>query len=331
METVCMPQYSDNASRIDRRAAMGLGALALAGSTLSARAETPNETIALWPSTPPGGQALELAHRTLENAFLPTDRHLFSIAYPTLTVFRPARPDGSAILIAAGGGFSYEAFDLEGTAPAELFAASGVTAFVLTYRLPGEGWKDAPDVPLQDAQRAIRIIRASRDFALDPTRIGILGFSAGGHVAASLATRYGAQVYAPVDEADRLDARPSFAALLYPVITMLRPFAHEASCEKLLGPNAPVALRTAYSVERAVTADTPPVFLCVAADDADVAPDNTLAMFAALRARKVPSEMHVFENGGHGFGLGAPGTPEAQWPQLFLRWGSSHRYFRDVA
>jgi acetyl esterase/lipase len=178
--------------------------------------------------------------------------------------------------------------------------------------------------------RALRTIRAlgPRNYGIDPAKIGVLGFSAGGHVAAMLATEFGTASYAPLDDIDGYDARPSFAGLLYPVITMLKPYAHEASCDKLLGYGAPPALRAAYSAERAVTADTSPAFLCAAADDPDVQLENTLMMFACLRAAKVPCEMHIFERGGHSFGIGSQDKPISLWPELFLRWGATRGYFR---
>ena len=319
---------------MDRRSLIGLTALTVAAFPLRAHAASvpSSDTIPLWPSTPPGGTGLELRPETTERSTSPDlhDRILSGIARPELTVFQSIDPDGSAILIAPGGGYSFEAWDTEGAAPAMLLSAMGVTAFVLTYRLPSEGWKNGPIVPLQDAQRAMRVIRARgpRDYGIDPARIGVLGFSAGGHLAASLATGFATPRYAPVDDADAYDTRPSFAALLYPVITMLKPFAHEASCERLLGRNASKSLRAAHSVERGVTAGTPPTFLCAAVDDADVPIDNSLSMFASLRAARVGSAMHLFEKGGHSFGLGIPGEPISRWPDLFLRWGAAHGFFR---
>ena len=306
---------------------------AFAGTRAVAATLTPEETIPLWPAGVPGGEVMPLMLDTVERSTVPDshDRLISKIAHPQLTVFRPQTPDGSAVLIIPGGGYLFEALDLEGFAPASLFAARGITAFVLTYRLPAEGWKNAADAPLQDAQRAMRILRARcRDYGYEPTRVGVLGFSAGGHLAASLATKYEAESYAPMDEIDTYDPRPSFAGLVYPVITMLPPYAHEASREKLLGTKATVAQRTAYSVERAVSAATPPTFLCAAGDDPDVPIENSLMMFAGLRAARVPSELHIFEKGGHGFGLGPPTEPVSQWPELFLRWGASRTYFRNI-
>jgi acetyl esterase/lipase len=318
---------------MDRRSL--IAALAASGLPFRALAAAPDETIPLWPGLPPGSG---LAHpppfvEDRSKSLDTHDRRIRGIVDPTLTVVRPAAPDGSALLIIPGGGYSYVVFDFEGMATARHFAERGVTAFVLTYRLPYEGWKNGPDVPLQDAQRAMRLIRARgpRDYGIEPARTGVIGFSAGGHLAASLATRFATKTFAAVDDADALDARPSFAALLYPVITMLPPYAHEASRVKLLGPKAPHALRAAYSPERAVTPETPPTFLCAAADDPDVSPENSLMMFAHLEAAKVPSELHMFEKGGHGFGLGAPGTEAAQWPELLLAWGTARGYFGSAA
>lgn len=326
---------------MDRRSVIGLSALGMAAFPLRVSADdivqpSPSaETIPLWPSVPPGGENVEIKPTTVERSTTPSefrDRLLAGIATPLLAIFRPREPDGSAMLIAPGGGYSFEDFDREGVEPALRLNQAGVTAFVLVYRLPGEGWQNRGEVPLQDAQRALRIIRSRgpRDYGIDPARIGVVGFSAGGHLAASLATRFAASVYTPIDAIDGIDARPDFAALLYPVITMLPPFAHEASCEKLLGRDASTALRAAYSPDRYVSAQTPPCFLCAAADDTDVPIDNSLEMFAALRRTNVPAEMHLFERGGHGFALrGAAGLPASAWPDLLLRWGASHGYFRN--
>jgi acetyl esterase/lipase len=327
-----MPKNSDEPNAVNRRALLALGAVALAASPLTAHAQTLSEVIPLWPMLPPGGMDNAPVFKSVESGEppFPHDRVISGIAKPTLSVFRPATPDRSALLVIPGGGYFYEAIDAEGLAVAARFAASGVTVFVLTYRLPSEGWKAAADVPLQDAQRAMRIIRA-RDFGIDAAPIGVLGFSAGAHLAALLATRSAAQIYARVDETDALDARPNFAALLYPVITMLPPFVHESSSDNLLGPKASQSLRAAYSVERLVTAETPPMFLCAADDDDFVPLDNTLMMFASLRAAKVPAAMHIFEKGGHGFGLGVPGSPESEWPDLLLRWGEENGFFQKAS
>ena len=230
-----------------------------------------------------------------------------------------------------GGGYHEVHVDFAGFEPARRFNRAGVTAFVLLYRIPSEGWAQSADVPLQDAQRAMRLIRANAArFRIDTARIGALGFSAGGHLAARLATSAHAHVYSAIDGVDREDTTPAFAALLYPVITMLPPYAHEESREMLLGAHASLATRAAYSCQKLVTRTTPPCFLAAATDDALVPPENTLEMFDALRRAHVTTELHMFERGGHGFGLGEPGRPIATWPDLLLRWGAEHGFFRSV-
>ncbi len=327
---------------MDRRTVLGLGAAAL--TAMAARAETmksdgslstdPTEIIPLWPGTPPGGEGLSLTAEIVErstdtNAY--HDRFVHKVGKPLLTVFRPERPDGSAVLLAPGGGYIRTVIDKEAFESARRLNASGVTVFVLRYRLPGEGWKQKADVPLQDAQRAMRLIRSyAGHYGLDPSRIGILGFSAGGHVSASLATRFAEKVYEPVDTADQGDARPSFVGLMYPVITMSE-VTHPGSRGALLGPNPSPEEVAKYSCEMHVTAATPPTWVCYALDDTAVPPiGNGLAMYEALVSAKVPSELHAFQEGGHGFGIrGAIGKPCHAWPELFLRWGAIDGWFRD--
>ena len=296
----------------------------------------PTEIIPLWPDIPPGGVGLKLEAKIVERSTDTAafhDRFVTDIGIPLLQVFRPDKPDGSALIVAPGGGYARIVLDKEGIECARRFNASGVTVFLLRYRLPGEGWVDGRDVPLQDVQRAIRIVRAgAQRFAIDANRVGVMGFSAGGHVAASAATKFADPVYAQVDALDALDAKPSFAALMYPVITMAEG-AHPGSRTLLLGSNPSDAVVAAYSCEKAVTKQTPPCFICFAADDATVPPmENGLAMFQALRSVGVSSEMHIFEKGGHGFGLRlAKGTPASFWPDLFLRWAYSNGWVRDAS
>jgi acetyl esterase/lipase len=277
------------------------------------------ETIPLWPGAPPGGEAVRANLRARGESVLmlgPNDRAVMSIATPTLTLYRPTRPDGSALMIVPGGGYLRENVDREGAAVAARFAASGIAAFVLLYRLPGEGWKNQTEVALSDGERAVERIRAgARAYGIDPSRVGALGFSAGAHLAGMLAAR-------------NVPARPDFLALGYPVVTMLKPFAHEASREHFFGREASEAERAAHSLERLVTASFPPTFLFAAEDDPDVPIENTLMLSASLRQNRVPVELHLFERGGHSFGLGASASPVSAWPDLFLRWGRARGYFR---
>ena len=329
---------------MDRRELMGLGiaAVALPGRALADTvvkgdgviASDPKENILLWPGMPPGGEGLTLPPIRVTNHeppyITPVDRAVDQVGLPVMNVLRPARPDGSAMIIAPGGGYVREMLDFEGMDVARRFNQAGVTCFVLRYRLPGEGWGRRQDVPLQDAQRAMRLVRFhAAHYGIDPARIGFMGFSAGGHVAASIATRFAANVYAPIDAADRGDARPSFSLPMYPVITMGEG-CHAGSRDHLLGDNPSAEMIAAYSCEKTVSADTPPTFLCLAADDTTVPPlPNAMAYYLALQQAKVPSEIHLFEVGGHGFGLArAVGKPCAVWPDLALAWGRQHNFFK---
>jgi acetyl esterase/lipase len=249
---------------------------------------------------------------------------------PRMTIHRAARPNGAAILLAQGGGYVRIA---RSGAVAPVLTAAGFTVFDLLYRLPGDGWTAGPDAPLQDAQRAIRLIRAQvGGMGLDPHRIGVMGFSAGGHVAASLATRWSEPTYAVADQADALSARPDFACLSCPVITMAAPYAHAGSRRQLLGETPTPAAVERTSCERRVTADTPPVFLLHAADDPVVPPDNSLMMAQALRGSGVRTELHLFQEGGHGMGMDLPkALPAAGWPDLFGRWAARNGFIDAAA
>ena len=315
-----------------------VGGAALAASTVLPAAATaqvqrypddPREVVRLWPRGAPGAPARPPQLRIVERGSAAArDRYADSIGDPVIEVFRPARANGSALLVMPGGGYVRVVLDKEGYELARRLNAEGVTVFVLRYRLPGEGWLQRADAPLQDAQRALRLIRqGATGYAVDPARIGVMGFSAGGHLAASLATRHAAQVYPAVDAADGLSARPDFAALIYPVIDLTGEVAHSGSRDTLLGPSSTSELRAAYSPQRTVDAQTPATWLLHAADDASVPVENSLLMLSALRQAKIPAELHVFEEGGHGFGLKrAEGKPVANWPGLFLAWARRHRF-----
>lgn len=316
---------------IDRRQLLGLGtALVLAGPRIARGEEPPAphalpvpepwrhaRRMALWTTTPPGGETYLAAPPPRGWP----DSHVRSVAMPELRVFRPARPNGRSILVMPGGAYWFVSVVNEGAELAPRLTARGYTVFVLTYRLPGEGWANRADVPLQDAQRAMRLIRSlAADLHLDPARVAALGFSAGGHLAATLATRHAERVYTATDPVDAIDARPWATGLIYPVITMRDPWTHELSRRLLLG-DAPTPEQLARrSTELLVDADSSPMFLCHALDDRAVPVDNSLLMLTALRAANRPAEAHFLEEGGHAFGTGKPGTPAAQWIDLYCAW-----------
>jgi acetyl esterase/lipase len=273
--------------------------------------------IALWPGDPPG--VAGYAQQALPADWSPV--FLRNVAKPDLRVFRPARPNGQALLVIPGGSYTFVSVMNEGVDVAQRMMEYGVTAYVLTYRLPGEGWTNRSVVPLQDAQRAMRVIRAQApQTGIDRDRVSVVGFSAGGHLAATLATAHAEHTYEPVDTADELDPRPAAAGLIYPVVTLEKPFTHEQSREHLLGESPSEEAVARRSAERRVTAATPPVFIAHAFDDLAVPVENSLGFMNAMRAAHRPVEAHFFQEGGHAFGVGYPNSPSALWMELFASW-----------
>lgn len=286
----------------------------------------PKERFSLWPGRPPGAPLKPVVPNwTMNNP--PPNRELWirGVPMPEVHVFRAAHPDGSSLLSFPGGGYEFLSVQNEGIDVAERFNADRTTVFVLTYRLPAEGWTMRSVAPLQDAQRAMRLIRArAADFRIDPERLGIIGFSAGGHLASDLAVSFDEPVYKTVDAADKLSARPAFAGLIYPVTT-LGAETHGGSRDNLLGANAPAELIAARSPVLHVTSGTPPSFVVAAFDDGTVPIDNSLQWIDACRRSKVSIEAHLFAQGGHGFGLHLPrDNPGSLWPDLFALWMRQH-------
>lgn len=276
----------------------------------------PAGAVLLWPGTPPGGAAPGPQRDSAKGS-------ITQVEQPYLLVHRPARPNGVAILLASGGGYAHIEAGKESGPAAAWLQAQGITAFELVYRLPQEG--GGVDAPFQDGQRAMRLIRArAAEWKIDPARIGMLGFSAGAHLAGMTAVQPHAVRYAPVDAADKVSARPDFAVLLYPVLTMQPPFDTTHAKKELLGAHPAQAARDAMSVELQVDAQTPPAFIAQALDDPIAPPENSQRMASALRRAGVPVELHLFRHGGHGWGLGKPGSEPAAWPQLLLAWLQAH-------
>jgi acetyl esterase/lipase len=323
---------------IERRTFLGSGIALLAGSA-AAQAPSPfagapdapffppRERFPLWPGPPPGAPKTKIVPNwTMNNA--PPNRELWirGVPFPEVHVFGAAKPDGSALLVLPGGGYEFLSVQNEGIDAAERFNAERTTVFVLTYRLPVEGWSDRSLVALQDAQRAMRLIRSrAADFRIDPKRLGVLGFSAGGHLAADLCVSHAKQVYTPIDAADRLSARPAFAGLVYPVISLDPKVSLGNSIPNLLGANPSPALVAARSPAQHVTADTPPTFVAAAFDDGLVLIGNSLQWIDACRRAKTSVEAHLFAEGGHGFGFHLPkDLPGSRWPDLFTLWMRKH-------
>jgi len=239
---------------------------------------------------------------------------------PTLTIYLPEKQANptTAVVICPGGGYGFLAFDHEGHQIAKWLSSNGIAGIILKYRLPAEGYKHP--VPLQDAQRAIRMVRTkAKDWNIDSARIGILGFSAGGHLASTAGTHFDSGNESAADPVDRASCRPDFMALIYPVVTF-KEFTHTGSRNNLIGENADPALIDNLSNELQVTAKTPQTFLIHSNDDPHVPPENSINFYLALRKAKVPAEMHIYEKGGHGFGMGRPNTASMTWLSRMKEW-----------
>jgi len=258
--------------------------------------------IELWPGDVPGEKGDVGEEKVLEprEGQKPVMR-ITNVTRPSITLYRPDKDKdtGAAVLICPGGGYHILAWDLEGTEVAEWLNANGVTGIVMKYRVPRR--KDRPKhlAPLQDAQRATSMIRSNAEkWGIDPNRIGILGFSAGGHLAASASTNFDQRQYDPIDAVDEVSCRPDFTVLLYP---------------------AYLVEEDALAPEIRVSAETPPTFFVHAGDDR-ISPENSVRMFLALKQAGVPAELHVFKGGGHGFGLRPSDDPCSGWPRLCEQW-----------
>ena len=251
------------------------------------------------------------------------DRAVSNVTVPTLTVYLP---DGNqsgttAVVICPGGGYSHLSMDKEGHAVARWLNTIGVAGMVLKYRMP------RPDLsagqkpwPIQDGEQAIRSVRShATEWKVDAHRVGLMGFSAGGHLASSVGTHFDEAVSASTNELERMSARPDFMILAYPVISMSEPVTHQGSLHNLLGSTPDPKWVEFYSNELNVTSRTPPTFLVQAEDDR-VSVENSLRFYDALKKAGVPAELHVFERGGHGFGLGIAGSETAVWPSLCAAW-----------
>jgi len=248
------------------------------------------------------------------------------VSIPTLSIFLPKdiKQNQTAVVILPGGGYSHLAFDKEGTKVAEWLNTLGIAAFVLKYRLPNDLIMTNKVVgPLQDAQEAIRIVRLnSKIWNIDPAKIGIMGFSAGGHLASTLATHYDERVY---ETSSKISARPDFSLLIYPVISMQNDITHKGSQTNLLGENPSQQDIDFYSNEKKVTPQTPPAFLVHATDDGAVMAENSVNYYLALKKNGVTAELHLYEKGGHGFGLGVNDTSKF-WTKACEEWLKSNGY-----
>lgn len=280
------------------------------------------EQIDLWPSNMPNARG----NRSSE---LISDKgSVTNISTPRLIVHQPQHPNGTAVLVISGGGYAHIELGKESTPTANWLQSEGVTVFELIYRLPQENWSST-DVPFQDAQRSIRMIRnLAKHYNIDQNKIGILGFSAGGHLAGITSTLFNKKFYKPVDKIDSLSAKPDFEGLIYPVISMLPPNNTHAQ-KSILGTQPTIKQEIDLSVERQVNTNTPPTFLAQAVDDPISPVDNSYLMDKALKRANIPVEMHIFQTGGHGWGLGKKGSEVSAWPGLFKTWAQNSGFWKN--
>jgi len=240
---------------------------------------------------------------------------------PMIYIFLPTREKatGTAVLICPGGGYAALAFGHEGNAISSWLNDNGIAGIILKYRLPSDLiMKDKSIGPLQDAQEAMRIIRRNAvAWNIDPKKVGVIGFSAGGHLASTLSTHYADKVY---DVADTISARPDFSLLIYPVITMDSSFTHAGSRKNLIGENPSDKAVKSFSNELQVNEKTPPAFMVHSADDQTVPVKNSIVYYEQLVKYKIPSELHIFQKGGHGYGLGGSKDTQSAWPGLCINW-----------
>lgn len=268
--------------------------------------------IPLWPEGVPGAKAIGPER-------LGDGTHVANVSEPTLTLYGPAvdRPNGTAVIVCPGGGYTNLSTAREGVQFANWLSTLGVTTFVLKYRMQEFGHP----APLQDVLRAVRIVRSrAAEFRINPGRIGVMGSSAGGHLAACAGTLFDHPAGKTGAPLDATSARPDFLILMYPVITMDDPFAHAGSRRALLGAAPAPGLLQLMSVEKQVTATTPPTLLIHTQEDGTVPVENSILFFQALTRAKVPAEMYLFEHGGHGMGMRDGLGTTSEWPKRAEAW-----------
>jgi acetyl esterase/lipase len=287
------------------------GPLALAALlTAQLRAADP-AIIVLWPEGVPGFRADSPPEKDTP------DGHVSSVQHPTLTVCPPEAGNGTAVIVCPGGSYANLSFDHEGFVPAHWLNRLGVTAFILKYRLKEYG----QPAPLRDILRAIRTVRSrAAEFGVKADRIGVLGFSAGGHLGASAGTLFDAPEGRTGAALDAVSGRPDFMMLIYPVITMEDPYVHLHSRSDLLGDHPSEDLAKRWSLELQVTKDCPPAFIVASEGDKTVPVENSLGFFEAMRRAGVPAELHVYPKGEHGFGLRPGNGTTSDWPARAEDW-----------
>ena len=279
-----------------------------------------NHKLNLWPGLPPLQKVSDQQEKSVQEGIV----RISNVQIPSIEVYLPTQQiaTGEAVVIFPGGGYGILAYDWEGTDFAKWLNSQGIAGIVVKYRLPlSPSLTDPKEVPLLDAQRAIRLVRQhAESWIINPSKVGIMGFSAGGHLAATLSTSFAHELLLEKDAIDTLPARPDFSILVYPVISFRDAAAHSGSRKNLLGDQASSELVDRFSNELQVTTDTPPTFLVHAQDDKGVPLQNSLLYFQALHANGVNAALHIYPTGGHGFAFGIGKGAVSGWREVLLAW-----------
>lgn len=280
------------------------------------------EEIRLWPGLPPGrGGATGPEKLGDKGAGLGA---LSNISTPRMRVYRPASPNGAAVIVCGGGGYFRIQLKKESTPIAGWLQQRGFTVFELIYRLPNDGW-DA-SAPFMDAQRAMRIVRTrAAEFGVDPKQIGIMGFSAGGHLAGFTALQPQRKLYAGSDKYELTSARPDFSVLLFPVVSLRKPYDKTRTRKEIIGETPTAEAEATWSLDTHASADAPPTIIFASADDPITPPGHGIMLFEKLNAAGASAELHLFRDGGHGWGLGRPDQVLSQWPAMFFKWFETNK------
>ncbi|MBN7812607.1 alpha/beta hydrolase [Algoriphagus sp. H41] len=294
--------------------------LTLILALMAAFAHAQVQILPLWEGTPPLQTQMDLQEEVVYQDII----RIANVQAPTIEVYLPSKQlsTGQAVVIFPGGGYGILAYDKEGTDFAKWLNAQGIAGIVVKYRLPiSKSLTDAKEVPLMDAQRAIRLVRQNAAaWNIAPDKVGVLGFSAGGHLASTLSTQYAHEVERPKDAVDALSARPDFSILAYPVISFRDAAVHAGSRKNLIGENPSQELLDRFSGELNVNAQTPPTFLVHAQDDKGVPIENSLLFYSALHKNGVKASLHIYPTGGHGFGFGLGKGSVETWRDTLLVW-----------
>lgn len=295
------------------------------GGTVPAMAQE-REEILLWPGNPPGGGGVTGPEKLGDTGA--GFGALSNISTPRMRVYRPAKANGAAVVVCGGGGYFRIQLWKESTPIARWLQEKGFTVFELIYRLPNDGW-DA-SVPFMDAQRAMKIARTrAAEFGVDPQQIGIMGFSAGGHLAGFTALQPQRALYAGADKNEKVSARPDFSVLLFPVVSLRKPYDTTRTRRELIGETPSAEAENAWSLDTYASADAPPTIIFASSDDKTAPPGHGIMLYEKLNGAGASAELHLFRDGGHGWGLGRPEQVLSQWPDMFVKWFNSAKIVQN--